>query len=134
MRLILLLLLLLPVTPLPLTPTTRSIISYTSSLISYKCAEPLLLNATLNLPTPPKINLNCRGLLENHLVKTSTSKDIVNEFLSSLSLATNLPASEACKYLSTSKKLHLKSTTFTPPKRSLIGVIDGYDVALLRDR
>lgn len=121
--------------------TLQSDILYASQLLSYKCAETNLLTSLSTITPPPLIPLNVRGQLERKLPPQPLPQNttLVTAFLSNLGLSYNATPSSGMSFVrllsSNSRyKLHDRDTVFTPPKRTLVGVVGGWDVALLRDR
>jgi len=94
-----------------------------AAVLSYKHHEPHLLETAY-------ADLACRGRLEQHLADRATTLPLVPRFLTILALA----AGHSAEGAAIARALAADAGPSRPPRRSLVGCVEGYDVALLRDK
>ena len=95
-------------------------------MLSYKHHEPHLLETAY-------ADLACRGRLEQHLADRATTLPLVPRFLTILALAA-ARSTLLTEGAAIARSLAADAGPSRPPRRSLVGSVEGYDVALLRDK
>ena len=115
----------LSLAPLPASPQVLlNDAASAAAVLSYKHHEPHLLETAY-------ADLACRGRLEQHLADRATTLPLVPRFLTILALAAAHGATEGAAI---ARSLAADAGPSRPPRRSLVGSVEGYDVALLRDK
>ena len=117
----------LSLAPLPASPQVLlNDAASAAAVLSYKHHEPHLLETAY-------ADLACRGRLEQHLTDRATTAalPLVPRFLTILALAAAHGATEGAAI---ARALAADAGPSRPPRRSLVGTVDGFDVALLRDK
>ena len=97
-----------------------------AAVLSYKHHEPHLLETAY-------ADLACRGRLEQHLADRATTLPLVPRFLTILALAA-AHSTLLTEGAAIARALAADAGPSRPPRRSLVGCVEGYDVALLRDK